>query len=88
MSILYDHNAMTKTIAEAKEQFCEIVSLASQGQATTVTRHNKAVARVVPIERESRRLTDEWRKRVANVRLNRSGQRRLTITQLIQENRK
>jgi len=88
MSTSNDHNPMTKTIAEAKEKFCEIVSLASQGQITTVTRHNKPVARVVPVERESRRLTDEWRKRVANVRLNRKGLARLTIAQLIQETRK
>jgi len=79
---------MTKTIAETKEHFCEIVSLAAQGQATTVTRHNKPVARIVPIERESRRLTEEWRKRVAHVRLNRKGLPQVTISQLIQEGRK
>ena len=88
MSSLYDYNAMTKTVAQAKEQFCELVSLASRGLGTTITRHNKPVARVVPAERDSRRLTDQWRQRVANVRLNRKGQPRLTIPQLIQEGRK
>ena len=88
MSILDDHLYMTKTIAEAKEQFCEIVALADKGKSTTITRHNKPVARVVPSERDSRRLTDQWRKRVAGIRLNRKGQPKLTISQLIQEGRK
>ena len=79
---------MTKTIAQAKEKFCEIVSLASQGKRTTITRHNKPVACVVPVERDSRRLTDQWRQRVRNVRLNRKGQPKVTISQLIQEGRK
>ena len=79
---------MTKTVAKAKEQFCEIVSLASQGKSTTITRHSKPVASVVPARRESRRLTDEWRRRVVNIKLNRKGQPRLTISQLIQKGRK
>ena len=88
MTILNDHTGMTKTVAQAKEQFCELVELANRGKSTTITRHNKAVACVVPVERDSRRLTDEWRRRVAAVRLNRKGQPRLTIAQLIQEGRK
>jgi len=79
---------MTKTVAQAKGQFCELVSLASRGLPTTITRHNKPVARVVPAERDSRRLTDQWRRRVTGVRLNRKGQPKLTISQLIQEGRK
>ena len=88
MSILYDYLIMTKTVAEAKEQFCEIVSLASRGKVTKITRHNKPVACVVPVERESRRLTEQWRQRVTNIRLNRKGQSKLTISQLIQQGRK
>ncbi len=88
MSILHDHKAVIKTVAQAKEQFCEIVSLASQGKPTTITRHNKPVATLVPAERPSRKLTDEWRRRVINIRLNRKGQRKLTISELIQEGRK
>lgn len=88
MSILNDHIGMTKTVAEAKEQFCELVELANRGTSTTITRHNKPVACVVPAERDSRRLTDEWRRRVAAVRLNRKGQPRLSIARLIQEGRK
>ena len=79
---------MTKTIAQAKEQFCEIVALASKGKSTTITRHNKPVARIVPAEHDPRRLTEQWRKRVGRVRLNRRGQPRLAISQLIQEGRK
>jgi prevent-host-death family protein len=88
MSILNDHKGMTKTVAKAKEQFCELVELANRGKSTTITRHNKTVARVVPAERDSLRLTAEWRQRVAGVRLNRKGQPKLTIPQLIQEGRK
>lgn len=88
MSILNDHTCMMKTVAKAKEQFCELVELANRGKSTTITRHNKPVARVVPAERDSRRLTEEWRQRVGGVRLNRKGQPRLTIPQLIQEGRK
>lgn len=79
---------MTKTVAQAKEQFCELVSLAGRGLATTITRHNQPVARVVSVERDSRRLTDQWRQRVGQVRLNRKGERKLTIPQLLQEGRK
>lgn len=88
MSILDDHIGKMKTVAEAKEQFCELVDLANRGKSTTITRHNKPVARVVPAERDSRRLTDEWRQRVAGVRLNRKGQPKLTVSQLIQKGRK
>ena len=77
-----------KTVAEAKEQFCELVDLANRGKSTTITRHNKPVARVVPAERDSRRLTDEWRRRVAGIRLNRKGQAKLTVSKLIEEGRK
>jgi len=88
MSILNDDTGNMKTVAEAKEQFCELVDLATRGKSITITRHNKPVARVVPAERDSRRLTEEWRRRVAGVRLNRKGQAKLTIPQLIQEGRK
>ena len=88
MSNSGNHKIVTKTIAQAKEKFCEIVSLASQGKRTTITRHNKPVACVVPVERDSRRLTDQWRRRVTKVRLNRKGQPKLTISQLIQQGRK
>ena len=84
-----DHTGMTKkTVAEAKQQFCELVELANRGKSTTITRHSKPVACVVPVERDSRRLTDEWRQRVAGVRLNRKGQPRLTLPRLIQEGRR
>jgi prevent-host-death family protein len=88
MSNLNDHLSVTKTIAEAKAQFCEIVDLASKGKSTIITRHDKPVACVVPAERDPRRLTEQWRRRVAAVRLNRKGQSRLTISQLIQKDRK
>jgi prevent-host-death family protein len=72
-----------KTVAKAKAQISELVDLANRGKSTTITRHNKPVARVIPVQRDSRRLTKEWRRRVAGVRLNRKGQPKLTISQLI-----
>lgn len=83
-----DHYLMSKTIAQAKAQFCEIVALASKGKSTTITRRDKPVACVVPAECAPRRLTRQWRKRVAGIRLNRKGQSKLSISQLIQEGRK
>lgn len=88
MSNFDDHYVVTKTIAQAKEQLCDVVNLAGKGKSTTITRHGKPVACVVPAQRDSRRLTEQWRKRVARVRLNRKGQPRVTISQLIQEGRK
>jgi antitoxin (DNA-binding transcriptional repressor) of toxin-antitoxin stability system len=88
MSMLYDHYSMTKSVAQAKAQFCEIVTLAGKGKRTTITRHDKPVACVVPAENDPRRLTEQWRRRVAGVRLNRKGQHKLTVSQLIQEGRK
>jgi prevent-host-death family protein len=79
---------MIKTIAKAKEQFCEIVPMASHGKSTTITRHSKPAASLVPARRESRRLTDEWRRRVVDIRLNRKGRPHVTISQLIQKGRK
>lgn len=79
---------MTKTVAEAKEQFCEIISLARQGRRTTITRRQEPVACVVPAKRASRQLTEAWRQRVGNVRLNRKGQPKLTVAQLIREGRR
>jgi hypothetical protein len=46
------------------------------------------VAKIVPAQSEARRLTDEWRKRVVNIRLNRKGLPKRTIPELIQESRK
>jgi len=74
-----------KTVAKAKAQLSELVDLAIRGKSTTIMRHNKPVARVIPAQRDSRRLTEEWRQRVAGVRLNRKGQPKLTIPQLIRK---
>jgi prevent-host-death family protein len=74
-----------KMVAKAKAQISELVDLANLGKSTTIMRHNKPVARVIPVQRDSRRLTEEWRRRVAGVRLNRKGQPKLTIPQLIRK---
>ena len=46
----------TTAMAQAKEQFCEVVSLAGRGLPTTITRHNKPVAKLVPISEVSPEL--------------------------------
>jgi prevent-host-death family protein len=40
---------MGMSIAEAKSQFSAVVNRAMAGEETTITRHGKAVAKVVPI---------------------------------------
>ena len=57
-------------------------------QQISAERKRGKIKRYSPIHRDSRRLTDQWRKRVGNVRLNRKGQRPLTISGLIQKGRK
>jgi prevent-host-death family protein len=86
--ILDDHLKVVKTIAQAKAQFCEIVALAGKGKSTTITRHNQPVARVVPVQGDARRLTEQWRQQVQGIRLNRKDRPKRTISRLIQEGRK
>jgi hypothetical protein len=39
MPLGYDDQAMTKSVAQAKEQFCELVSLAGRGLGIAVARN-------------------------------------------------
>lgn len=88
MGIVYDHFQMSTSIAEAKQQFCEIIRLAGAGKETIITKNSRPAAKVVPVERSSIRLTEEWRARRKGIRLNRPGLKHTTIAALIEEGRK
>jgi prevent-host-death family protein len=58
---------MSMSIAEAKSQFSAVVERAAAGEEITITRHGKAVAKVVPLKpahdpERARRIIDEMRK--------------------------
>jgi prevent-host-death family protein len=57
----------TVNLKEARRRFSELVKAAQHGEATTLTRRGKAVARIVPVEPKPRRgLPDltEFRKSI------------------------
>ena len=87
MVIVYDHFQMSTSIAEAKQQFCEIIRLAGMGKETIITKNFHPAAKVVPVERSYLRLTAEWRARRKGIRLNRPGLKPTTIAALIEEGR-
>ena len=88
MAIVDDHSHMSTSIAEAKQQFCEIIRLAGAGKETIITKNSRPTAKVVPVERNSIRLTEEWRLRRKGILLNRPGLKSTSISALIQEGRK
>jgi prevent-host-death family protein len=91
VSNVIDHAEMKRTlpIGEAKPQLCGLVQAARQGLTSVITVNDEPAAALVPIESSARRLTEEWRRRCAqkNIRLNRPGQKKLTLTDLIQQER-
>lgn len=80
----------TVSIGKAKPQLCDLVEQARKGQTHIITVHDKPVAQIGPVQDPARKLTEEWRQRVKSrdIRLNRPGKKRLTVSQLIQEGRK
>lgn len=85
---MHDYNGMSATIADAKKAFCALVSQAESGRETIITRHNKPAARLVPVAQPSAALYAEWKLRRKKIRLNRPGQKTLSLVGLIQEDRK
>ena len=72
---------------EAKNRLSELLQLVENGEEVTITRHGKAVARLVPPrgnDLEKRKEAIEWLKRTRKER-NLDG---LTIKELINEGRK
>ena len=78
----------TVSIGAAKPNLCDLVEQARRGQTHIITVHNEPCAQLGPVESPARKLTEEWRKIRKNIRLNRKGQKRLTISELIRKNRK
>jgi prevent-host-death family protein len=78
----------TVSIGKAKPKLCDLVEQARRGQVHIITVHDEPCAQIGPVESPARALTEEWRRRSKNIRLNRKGQKKLTVPQLIQENRK
>ena len=78
----------TISIGQAKPKLCDLVEQARKGQTHIITVHDQPCAQIGPVKSPARKLTDEWRERRKHIRLNRPGQKRLTLAQLIQESRK
>ena len=75
-------------IGQAKPKLGELVESARQGQTHVITVHDQPCAQIGPVKSQAQKLTDEWRERRKQIRLNRPGQKRLRIAELIQECRK
>lgn len=77
---------------EAKTKFSELLERVSRGEEITITRHEKAVARLVPVARSSAgdireafRRMDQIRSRAAHASV---GKKRLSYRRLIEEGRR
>lgn len=86
------NQSMTVGAFEAKTKFSELLEQVSQGAEITITKHEKPVAKLVPIERPSRvelaelfRQMDEFR---AKHPLNPKGLEKLSYRDLIDGGRK
>jgi prevent-host-death family protein len=84
MTIVSDQSCMSESIAEAKQQFCEIIRRAGAGKETIITKNSRPAAKVVPVVRNSIRLTEEWKARRKGIRLNRPGLKQTTISALLE----
>ena len=73
-------------VYDAKSHLSELLDQVEQGETITITRHGKAVAKLVPLEAPKRDVSAV----IAAIRENRKGNRLdgLTIKELINEGRK
>ena len=79
--------ALTIGSFEAKNRLSKLLQLVENGEEVTITRHGKAVARLVPVqgnEFEKRKEAIEWLKRTRKER----GLDGMSIKDLINEGRK
>ena len=85
--------AKTRTFGafEAKTHFSELLELISQGAEITITKHEKPVARLVPVTRPMANSLEATFKEMAKFRkkypLNPKGSTKLTYRELIDEGR-
>lgn len=79
----------TVSIGKAKPRLCDLVDQARKGQTHIITVRDQPAAQIGPVLQPARRLTDEWRRRVQSrdIRLNRPGQKKLGLDQLIRGGR-
>jgi antitoxin (DNA-binding transcriptional repressor) of toxin-antitoxin stability system len=82
------HMSATVSIGKAKPKLCELVEQASRGQTHVITVHDQPCALLGPVRLPAQTLTEEWRQRVKRIRLNRPGQKRLSLPELVREGRK
>jgi len=84
--------AKTVGAFEAKTRFSELLERVSQGEEITITRHEKPVARLVPVERASAREIREVFRRMDTIRSRNlrssMGKGKLSYRQLIEEGRR
>ena len=77
---------------EAKTKFSELLERVSRGEEITITRHEKAVARLVPVTRPSASGVREAFQRMDQIRSRAThasvGKKRLSYRQLIEEGRR
>lgn len=72
--------AMTVGLAEAKNKLSELIDRVAQGEEITITRHDEAVAKLVPAKGPSRA---EARQAIAGIRALRAKRRvRLTMEEI------
>ena len=78
----------TVSIGKAKPNLCDLVEQARQGQTHIITVHDLPAAQLGPVTSRSRELTEQWRQRRKNIFLNRKGQKKLDLAEMIREGRK
>ncbi len=76
------------SITKARPALADLVEQARNGQTHVITVDERPAAELGPLRLRSRELTRAWREKRKGVHLNRRGQRRLAISDLIREGRK
>jgi antitoxin (DNA-binding transcriptional repressor) of toxin-antitoxin stability system len=80
--------SVSVSIGNAKPKLCDLVEQARRGQTHIITVHDQPCAQLGPVRSPARALTEAWRRRVKGIRLNRPGQKRLSLPEMIREGRK
>jgi prevent-host-death family protein len=77
---------------EAKTKLAQLLDRAEAGEEITITRHDRPVARLVPINRLPKTAMDELFRQMDEIRartpLNPPGMEKLSLKSLIEEGRK
>jgi prevent-host-death family protein len=76
------------SIGKAKPQLCDLVEQARQGQTHLITVRGEPAAQLGPVNSRAEELTEKWNERRKAILLNRKGQRKIAIPELIRAGRK